>query len=324
MRVSLGVTTSMPINESIELVRVAEANDYHRVWVGEDILSREIFTYLSILANKTNRIRLGSGITSPFARNISLIANGAAGVQLISDDRFTLGLGVGGLPEVEKLTGERPGQPLRVMRESTDLLRRILDGEKVFYSDGKDCLDAHKLYTRPDALPGIYFGARGPKMLHLAGETADGVILSGPRGYLPRAISLIGEGARSVGRNPDDVDLVLWNNLMVIEDERDLNRARTVAATILASLPTSMREYLEIGPELVEHIKRAFKREDYRRADEYVEEDVLEELCVAGSPREIRWQIEEYEEMGFDEFVVGPPYARDPARAVEALYSGGG
>ncbi|HDH28347.1 MAG TPA: LLM class flavin-dependent oxidoreductase, partial [Euryarchaeota archaeon] len=70
MRLSLGLVTAMTIRKSIALAKAAEDAGYHRIWVGEDIFHREIFTYLSVLALNTKSIGLGTGITSTYVRNL--------------------------------------------------------------------------------------------------------------------------------------------------------------------------------------------------------------------------------------------------------------
>jgi alkanesulfonate monooxygenase SsuD/methylene tetrahydromethanopterin reductase-like flavin-dependent oxidoreductase (luciferase family) len=61
MRISLGLTTGMTVKESVALARAAEGAGYYRVWLGEDIFYRELFTYLTILSLNTENIGLASG-----------------------------------------------------------------------------------------------------------------------------------------------------------------------------------------------------------------------------------------------------------------------
>ena len=57
MRLSLGITTALPIDQAINIVRLSEENNYYRVWVGEELQGPDIFTYVSILASNT-KLRL--------------------------------------------------------------------------------------------------------------------------------------------------------------------------------------------------------------------------------------------------------------------------
>lgn len=209
MKLSLGVTTSMPLRESLALAGQAEKAGYHRVWVGEDLRKGDVFACLSVLACRTNRIKLGTGVTSPWVRNLGVIANSAAGVQGLSGGRFILGLGVGGLPELVRITASEPRRVVARIREAVSLLRRIFKGEEVTHQ-GFSVLRGYSLVSVAPA-PRIYLGVRGPRLLALAGEIADGVIISGPKRYLGEAVKIVVEAAAENGRDPGEVEKVLWN-----------------------------------------------------------------------------------------------------------------
>ncbi|RMF89878.1 MAG: LLM class flavin-dependent oxidoreductase [Methanobacteriota archaeon] len=258
---SLGITTSMTVEESKTLVGAAEDAGYTRVWLGEDIFHREVFTYLSLLAAGGSSIGLGVGVTSPYVRYKEVLAASAKAVSELSQGRFILGLGAGGLPEVERLTGSRPRKPVSVMEEAIKDLR-----ERTGLS--------------------IYVGARGPRMLELAGRVADGVILSGPKRYLDRALEIVDEA--SEGRR---VRKVLWNAFYLGENEALLSK---VTEVMLQSMPPFAKDFMD--------------RRDPER-----------DLCVAGPPERVAREIRGFEKKGFDEVVIGPPYGETPESAIAEM-----
>lgn len=314
MKLSLGITTSMPLEKSINYAKIAEENNYHRIWIGEDILSREVFTYISIIALKTNRISLATGITSPYLRNIAVIASNTASIQILSRNRFTLGLGVGGIPEIERLTGRKPERVIEVMKETALLLRRIFKGERITYEGRIASLKDYKLNIKLEVEPKIYFGVRGEKLLSLAGEIADGVIFSGPKHYLARAMQIVDEAAERAGRDKKEIDRVLWNCTVEVENSEDLKLARLVSATIAASIPkSSLSEVDQI------RIREKFKAGKYEEAAQILSEELMKEFCIYGSKRDILDSFNKFEAMGFKEFVVGPPFSKNPERTIKAL-----
>lgn len=296
---------------------LAEEGGYHRVWVGEDLPSREIFTYLSILALRTSRIGLASGIVSLFARNLAVIATSASGLQALSGGRFSLGLGVGGLPEVEALTGERPEDVVRVTEESIGLLRRLWAGETVTYRGVRARFEGYRLASPPERPPKIYIGARGPRLLSLAGAMADGCVMSGPENYLREGLQALEGGAARVERDPRTIERVLWNGLVLGEEEKDLRLAGIVAATMAASLPD--RVLRAMGVERTGELKARIGAGDYKIAGQMLERETIAQLCTVGDLKEVSDRIEELEAMGFTEFVVGPPFGRDPEMAIRTL-----
>lgn len=94
------------------------------------------FTYLSCIAVNVSNAGLATGITSPYARRIAMMASNALALQKISGGKFTLGLGVGGIPESKKFLGGEPKKPVSVMRDAVLFVRRLFKGEAVVYKGG--------------------------------------------------------------------------------------------------------------------------------------------------------------------------------------------
>lgn len=296
MRLSLGLTTSIPLKESLPLARIAEEKGYSRIWVGEDLNGRDVFAYLSVLASETEKILLGTGITSPFVRNLAVIANSSSGLQTISRGRFTLGLGAGGIPEVAAAIGYTPRGIVSEMEEAVYFLKKV-------FRDGEAGINTRYAHIKKFSLavaadpPQIYLGVRGPLMLALAGRVADGVILSGPRGYLEEAVDIVNASAEEAGRDPGGIDKVLWNPFVLMEKEGDVNLAMAMVKVMLPSMPPTAMKHLE-----------GLKNEK-----------LLTKLCICGDAEEVKAQLAEYSSMGFSEVVVGPPYGRHPGAVLRTL-----
>lgn len=318
LKISLGLTTSMPIGKSRKYAEIADKIGLYRVLVGEDILSREVFTYLTIVALQTQRVKLATGITSPYVRNIAVIASNSIGLQRITGNRFDLGLGPGGIPEVERFTGQKPKRAVAVLKETTLLLKKIFNGETVRYSGVEAKLEGFRLNVKGVTPPKIYFGVRGEKLLSLAGRISDGVILSGPKDYLLRAKKIVNEATAKAGRKEDEVDKLIWNCFVNVKSEKDVGLAKLVVATIASSLPEKEVERQDSADEIV-RIKNDFKKGNYKEASGRVTDDMLANFCFAGSLDEIMEEVENFGKAGFDEFVVGPPFGSKPAETIKAL-----
>jgi len=301
MDFSLGLTTSMPVKHGVKLAKQAKERGFSRVFVGEDILSREVFTYLSIVAEESG-MPVASGITSPYVRSLVLMVSASEGLQRCTENRFTLGIGPGGIEEVKKLTGKPPQRPVEVLKETAEVVRRIFRGEKVSYEGRKACLRGYQLRLKDLVAPKIYFGVRGPRLLELAGEVADGVIFSGPRSYLGEALERVESSARAGGRSPGEVKKVLWNPVALGES----HRVRVIVATMLVSSPSPMLEEAGLREE-AERIREKLKHSDYDQAARLVSSRAIEEFCIAGeSIGDIKARLEEMEARGFQEFIFTP------------------
>ncbi len=318
LKLSLGLTTSMPIEKSCKYAGIADEIGLHRVFVGEDILSGEVFTYLTIVALQTEGVKLATGITSPYVRNVAVIASSAMGLQQITGNRFDLGIGPGGILEVERFTGQKPERAVAVLKETTFLLRTIFKGKKLRHSGLKAELEGFMLDVKGVVPPKIYFGARGDKLLSLAGKISDGIILSGSKDYLLQAKKIVDEAAMKAGRKKDEVLKMVWNGFVNVRSQKDVDLAKLVVATVAASLPEKEVERLDLVDEIV-RIKNDFKKGNYGKARGRVTDEMLENFCFAGSLEEIMEEVEELGKAGIDEFVVGPPFGSKPTETIKAL-----
>jgi len=318
LKISLGLTTSMPITESRNYAKIADRIGLHRILVGEDILSREVFTYLTIVALQTEQTRLATGITNPYVRNIAVIASSSIGLQRISGNRFDLGIGPGGIPEVERFTGRKPENAVAVLKETTLLLRDIFIGKTVTWSGIKARLNGFRVDVRDATPPKIYFGVRGEKLLALGGKVSDGVIFSGPKDYLLRAKKVVDDSAARVGRKESEIDKLIWNCFVNIKSEKDVELAKTVVATIASSLPEKEVEQRDSADAIIK-IKDDFRKGHYKEARRRVTDDMLVDFCFVGTLDQIMEEAEEFGKSGFDEFVVGPPFGSKPTETIGAL-----
>src|SRR5438034_3781150 len=90
-------------------------------------------TPLAYLAARTSRLRLGTGILQVGARTPALTAMTALALSTLSGDRFLLGLGVSGPQVVEGWHGVRFAKPLKRLRETVEIVRKITHGERLVF-----------------------------------------------------------------------------------------------------------------------------------------------------------------------------------------------
>ena len=134
--------------ELIECVRAADACGYDSFWMPE-AWEREAFTLLTEIAVRTERIHLGTGIINVFSRSPALIGMSAATLDDISGGRVRLGLGTSGARVVEDFHGVKFGKPLTRLRETIQIIRLLLAGERADFSGECFELRRFKLGFRP-------------------------------------------------------------------------------------------------------------------------------------------------------------------------------
>lgn len=293
----LGLPPAAPVDTLLALAVEAERLGYRWLWVNDERLERDPFTLLAAMAERTNRLRLGPGVTNPYSRHPALVASAMATLDELSGGRAVLGLGAGGTNH-RALALERTA-PATALREAIELIRGLWAGATVTV-EGQvvRAREARLDFTAPRERLPIYLGARGPRMLELAGAMADGVIVGNvatPEGWA-YALRRIAAGAANAGRDPADVRLTAWLYACVADDEeRALDAIRPMAAT---SLVTSRPVLPDLEIEMPRDFARvmaardwSLARGDVADAGRLLAPELVRRFGLAGTPETCRSRL---------------------------------
>ena len=180
--VTVGSLAVLGPRATIEIARLAESMHYRSLWTAE-ATGADGFTPLGAVSAVAPGMGLGTGIVPIQLRTPPLAAMSAATLQGLSPDADVwLGLGVSA-PGILRQHG-KPGadRPLAMMREYVALVRECLSGESVTFEGDFWQVRRFRLGVRlGERRPKIVMAALNPRMLRLAGEVADGVLLN----YIP-------------------------------------------------------------------------------------------------------------------------------------------
>jgi 5,10-methylenetetrahydromethanopterin reductase len=199
-------------------------------------------------------------------------------------------------------------RPLRAMRETIEVMRRLLAMENVTYEgefhhvNGIE-LDVVHGRREPRNVP-IYIGATGPKMMQMTGEIADGVVLNYcvPPDYNDVALEQLEKGAKKAGRTLDDIDRPQLVVCSVDHDrERALDGARGLLTQYLAQQP-HIAKASGVKQEVVEKIQSILgwpaTKEQIDKAKVYVPDDLVQRITATGTPDQARAKVQEYIDRG--------------------------
>ena len=156
-------------------------SDHFHPWVDDRSAAGFAFSTLGAIAQATSRIRLTTGVTSPLFRyHPAVVAQAAATVDRLSAGRFDLGVGTGENINEGPLGYAFPKYPERAarMREALEIIRRLLNGEKLTFEGEYYRTDRAMLYSPPISKVPILLAAGGPKSAALAAQMAEGIITS--------------------------------------------------------------------------------------------------------------------------------------------------
>jgi F420-dependent oxidoreductase-like protein len=217
--------------QTAEFAREAEKLGLDICWVAE-AWGADAPSLLGYLAARTESMLLGSGVIQVGTRSPVTIAQTAMTLAELSGGRFMLGLGVSGPQVMEGLHGIPFGRPLARMRETVEIVRSVMAGEKVSFTGSQYCIPLPgsrpmRVSLPPASVP-VYLASLAPKMLELTGEIADGwlgtsFVPEGAAAYFTH----LDAGLARAGRTRADLDICQGAEINLV-DEADL--ARTVAS----------------------------------------------------------------------------------------------
>ena len=307
-RVALYLQDKHPIRDGMRYAQVAEACGFEAVWQAESRLVREATIPMAAFATVTERIRIGSGVVNPWTRNVGLLAATFSTLDDLAPGRVILGLGAWWDPLARKV-GIHRRRPVEVMREVVEVTQRLLAMERVtFHGEYVDVEDIEIDIVHGDRSPKdvpVYIAATtGMRMMELAGEIGDGVLLNylvGPE-YNREALEHLAAGAARAGRPLDDVDRP---QLVVCSLDADrslaLDRARELVTQYLGQQP-HIGKASGVDESLLEEIGRLLTwpatQAQIEKAMELVPDDVVQLVTASGTADECRAKVQEYVDAG--------------------------
>ncbi|MEN3330979.1 MAG: hypothetical protein V7641_344 [Blastocatellia bacterium] len=302
-RVALYLQDKHPLRDAIEYVRYAEGRGFEAVWQAESRLVRDAIVPMAAFAATTERIKVGSGVINNWTRNAALIAQTFSTLDDLAPGRILCGLGVWWEPLASKV-GVARRKPLTAMRETVEVVRRLLQMEKVtfkgeFVNVEEIEIDIVHGDRSPKDAP-IYIGATGMKMMELSGEIADGVLLNylvSPA-YNREAMEHLQLGAARAGRAIETIDRPQLIVCSLDEDRgRALDNARKLVTQYLGQQPHIMKAS-GVSSDLLDEISRVLtwpaEEHQIREAMKLVPDDVVQLITASGTPAECRAKVAEY------------------------------
>jgi 5,10-methylenetetrahydromethanopterin reductase len=306
-RVALYLQDSHTIREGMAYAILAEEHGFEAVWQAESRLAREATVPMAAFAAVTERIKVGAGVVNTWTRNAGLLAATFSTLDDLAPGRVILGLGAWWEPLASKV-GVDMRKPVQAMREVVEVTRRLLAMERVTYEGmfvhvNDIEIDIMHGDRSPKQVP-IYVGATGMKMMELAGEIGDGVLLNymvSPV-YNAQAMAALATGAARAGRRVEDIDRP---QLIVCSLDADrstaLDRARELLTQYLGQQP-HITKASGVSQQLIDEIGSVLSwpatPAQVERAMALVPDEVVQLITASGTPDECRAKVREYVEAG--------------------------
>ena len=254
-----------PATETLRWAQVAEEVGFDIVGIADSqSVYRDVYMCLALCATGTSRVRLGPRVINPLTRHPAVAAGAAATLAELAPGRTMLGIGTGDSAVLN--LGLAPSTRAR-LRAYVETVRELLETGTSTWDDRPV-----RMTWGGGKVP-IYLAASGPRMLHLAGEIGDGVIIN--TGLAPDivrdSIAQIRAGAESAGRTLDDVDL-WWLPVANVRDDRNaaIDEITMTLASAGSHLSRFTTEGKHIPPELhasVVELGERYRPEEHSKPD---------------------------------------------------------
>ena len=307
------------VRDHVEQAQEGERLGYSGGWVTE-VNEPDAITVLAATAASTERFGIGTGILPIGLRDPYLAAMSFWSLQDLSGGRVAAGFGVSTPVIVTNWHGQPWDRPVTRMREYVDVFRRLTSGERLRH-EGLFQTSAPALPPAEPAIP-VYIGALGERMLELAGEIADGVILNYPTAsVIRRSVAAIERGIARAGRKREEVRITAF--LRTVMDESYENASAPIKEELLAYLmaPVYRRVFIEDGfEEDCEVFERRWRARERTEAIEGISEAFVRAHTVLGrSGDECREIAAELVGAGLDAGILYPIAPAGAASKQEAI-----
>lgn len=295
VRLGVSLGSLLSINEIFDCARMINNCKIESIWIPET-WGMDCCSILSSLTSIVKEPQLGSSIINIYSRSPALIAMSAVTLDTISKGRFILGLGTSSKPIVEDWHGMELKSPIQTMRESVEIIRMIISGEKASFEGKIFHLRNFTLLIQPQRrkIP-IYLAAINQKMVDLAWEIADGVIF-----YLRPLPELKKTIQKMQSRKKIDVACQIIT--CISEDsQKSITRAKQTIAFYI-SVGKIYREFLATNGFQKETmaIFEEYKKNGLKDNYEFVTDEMVNSLSICGNPNDINKKIHQFVAAGVD------------------------
>ena len=292
------------IERTVALTKQAEAAGFEYGWLFDShVLWRDPYPLLTVMAEATTKLRLGTCVTNPATREPSVTASLLATLNELSGGRMDLGIGRG--DSARRVLG-KPPTTMKDLEAAVHVIRELVEGRAVEYEGTSLELP----WTGRHDLP-VWIAGYGPVALKLTGRIADGAMLQiGDPDLIRWFVSQVRDGASLAGRHPGDVRVMAAAPAHVGDRAEGRDRTRWFPALVSNHVVDLVSKYprQDLPEELTQYI-RDREGYDYLHHAEvgsdnasFVTDDIVDRFCIVGSVEDHLARLHALAAAGVDQF----------------------
>lgn len=311
MKLPLGIHVGerLSLDQTYWQAEFADSHGFESVWVAEGRLARDGIVPAAIIASRTNHVKIGTAVVNNKSRNAALMAVTFKTLDEVAPGRTILGIGAWWEPLATKV-GQPLHKPITSMREYITVCQAFFRNEVVnfegeFVQMHEVRFDSMYRENNPVDVP-IYIGAVGPKMLELAGEISDGVVMDFllPVSYLhdvAKPAINAGVARQTDGHGKIDLTQMVSCSVNDKDPQEAINACKAFLTLYLMQQP-HIGAHSGVERELVERIQQVAgwpaTPDDIKRAMPLLSNSLVQNVTACGSTDEAYSKLVEYHEAG--------------------------
>src|SRR5258708_9940940 len=306
MQFGITIKPDLSAERIVGLTRQAESIGFEYGWIFDShVLWKEPYPLLTLMAANTQRMRLGTCVTNPATRDLAVTASLFATLNLISGNRMELGIGRG--DSSRRVMGKKPVSWSQ-LESSVKEFRDLTAGNEVQH-DGQPTR-----ITWAKNSPRVWIAGYGPKVLHMAGRVADGIILQfADPALISWCMGFVKEGARAAGRDPSSIEVIAAAPVWVSNDLRVAReRVRWFPALVSNHVMDLIRQYKpeDLPPTLTSFVqdRGGYDYQHHCEVDshnaKFVSDEVIKRFCLIGPAEAHRQKLRALADAGVTQFNI--------------------
>src|SRR2546422_1166021 len=307
MKFGITIKPDIPIERIVSLARQAEGAGFEYGWMFDShVLWMEPFPVLTLMAANTRKMHLGTCVTNPAVRDVTVASSLFATLNLASKGRMEMGIGRG--DSSRRVLGKKP-TTLENLEEFVRIFRDLNAGKTVEL----DGTRAHFPWATA-GVPGVWVAGYGPKALRCAGRIGDGVILQFADPHLIKwCLGFVKEGAAEAGRDFSKIRVMSATAVWISDDKNAArDRVRWFPALVSNHVADLVSRYKpeDLPPELTAYISDRKEYNYLHHAEvgssnaEFVTDEVVDRFCIVGNAAEHTRKLQELRSHGVTQFNI--------------------